>query len=364
MVAAQAKHLTVFQRTANYSTPSRNRPLPAEEQRTFNARREQWQDEVRHTFAAMTGFPVPRSHYDDTPQQRRKLLEERWQAGGMPQSMLATYKNINVDEEANALVADFIRYKIRDIVKDAEIATILSPSAKLPIGSKRPPIDTNYYETFNRDNVTLVDVHAAPIECVTPSGIKTSEAQYDLDAIIFATGFDAMTGTLLAIDIRTRAGTALKDLWMDGPVSYLGLMVSGMPNLFMINGPGSPSVKVNIIVALEQHTDWIMGLVDHLRSCGQDRVEATDSAQAAWVEHTREVAEATLFAAPDSWYVGANIPGKKRVFMPYLGGFEKYWKLCEEIAADGYRGFVLSRKADARRDPCVNGEGASAVPAP
>ncbi|MFT5172942.1 MAG: cyclohexanone monooxygenase [Gammaproteobacteria bacterium] len=349
VVAAQAKHLTIFQRTANYSTPSRNRPLADEEQRTFNARREQWQDEVRHTFAAMTGFPVPRSHYDDTPQQRRRLLEERWLAGGMPQSMLATYKDINVDVEANALVANFIREKIRDIVKDPEVADILSPSEELPLGSKRPPIDTDYYETFNRDNVTLVDVKTAPIERVTANGINTSEAQYDLDAIIFATGFDAMTGTLLAIDIGTRAGVALKDLWTNGPVSYLGLMVAGMPNLFMINGPGSPSVKVNMIIALEQHTDWIMALLDHLGSGAQDRVEATDEAQAAWVEHTREVAEATLFAAPDSWYVGANIPGKKRVFMPYLGGFEKYWKLCEEIAAEGYRGFVLSRNEHARR---------------
>ncbi|MBT6274018.1 MAG: cyclohexanone monooxygenase, partial [Chromatiales bacterium] len=300
------------------------------------------------TFAAMTGFAVPtRSHRDETPEQRREFLERRWREGGMPQSMLATYKNVNVDEEANAVVADFIRGKIDEIVEDPKVAEILRPSKDLPIGSKRPPIDTNYFDTFNRDNVALVDVKKNPIDRVTPNGIQIGEAEHELDAIIFATGFDAMTGTLLAIDIRTSCGVTLHEAWADGPSTYMGLMVAGIPNLLMINGPGSPSVKANMIIAIEQHTDWIMALLDHMNASGLNRVEAMGDAQAAWVEHTRELAEATLMPRADSWYVGANVPGKKRVYMPYFGGFEKYWKHCEEVAGDGYRGFKLSHHTNA-----------------
>lgn len=342
VVAAQAKHLTVFQRTPNYTAPARNRPLDSDEQAAFNAQHDTWREEVRHTFAGMTGFPVPTKHpLDDSPEQRRAYLEQRWEAGGMPQSLLASYKDIGVDETANRAVADFVRDKVREIVKDPEVAELLCPPVDLPIGAKRPPIDTDYYETFNRDNVTLVDVKKAPIQRLTGEGLETADAHYDLDAIIFATGFDAMTGTLLAIDIRVRDGCRLKDAWADGPATYLGLMVAGLPNLFMINGPGSPSVKANMIVALEQHTDWLMGLLDHLRDTGLNRVEANEQAQRDWVEHAREVAEATLFPRADSWYVGANIPGKKRVYMPYFGGFNRYLALCEEIASDGYRGFNI-----------------------
>jgi cyclohexanone monooxygenase len=351
VVAEQAKHLTVFQRTPNYTAPARNRPLAADEQSEFTAEHDKWREEVKQTFAAMTGFPLPTKYpYEDTPEQRRAYLETRWEEGGMPQSLLASYKGVNVDEQANRMIADFVRDKIREIVKDPEVAKILCPPDDLPIGSKRPPIDTDYYDTFNRDNVTLVDVKKAPIERVTRDGIQTQDAHYELDAIIFATGFDAMTGTLLAIDIEVRDGDSLKNRWSDGPVTYLGLMVAGLPNLFMINGPGSPSVKANMIVALEQHVDWLMGLLDHLREAGLNRVEATDQAQSAWVEHAREVAEATLMPRADSWYVGANIPGKKRVYMPYFGGFDRYSALCDEIAADGYRGFRLSRQGDGR-DP-------------
>ena len=293
----------------------------------------------------MTGFPLPtKSPHEDTPDQRRAFLEKRWEEGGMPQSLLASYKDVNVDAQANRVVADFVREKIREIVKDPEMVETLCPPSALPIGAKRPPIDTGYYETFNRDNVSLVDVKKAPIERISPDGIKTADAYYELDAIIFATGFDAMTGTLLAINIQGPDGYTLKEAWADGPATYLGLMVAGLPNLFMINGPGSPSVKANMIVALEQHTDWIMGLIDHLRMTGLSRVEAGEQAQAAWVQHTREVAEATLMPRADSWYVGANIPGKERVYMPYFGGFDRYSALCEEIAADGYRGFELSHR--------------------
>ncbi len=350
VVAAEAKHLTVFQRTPNYTSPARNRPLAPDEQSTFFARHAEWREEARNTFAAMTGFPLPTKFpHEDTPHERRARLEKRWEEGGMPHSLLTAYKGVNVDEDANRAVADFVRDKVREIVKDPEVAELLCPRTNLPIGSKRPPIDTDYYETFNRDNVTLVDVKKSPIERITPDGIETTEAHYELDAIIFATGFDAMTGTLLAIDIRGPDGHTLKEAWADGPATYLGLMVAGLPNLFMINGPGSPSVKANMIVALEQHTDWVMDLIDHLGKAGLDRVEPRAEAQTAWVEHAREVAEATLMPRADSWYVGANIPGKKRVYMPYFGGFDRYAALCEEIAADGYRGFEISRRGEGER---------------
>ena len=321
------------------------------------ANRAEWHHEMRHTFSAMTGFPMPtKSHHEDTPEERQAYFEKRWEVGGMPQSMLATYKAVNFDPEANAVVADFVRDKIREIVKHPEVAVRLSPPKDLPIGSKRPPIDTDYYETFNRDNVTLVDVRSDPIERITSTGIQTGSAEYDLDALVFATGFDAMTGTLLGIDIRTQGGATLKDAWSDGPDSYLGLMVAGLPNLFMINGPGSPSVKANMIITIEHHTDWIMDLLDHLAANGLDRIEATEQAQSDWVEHAREVAEATLMPVADSWYVGANIPGKKRVYMPYFGGFERYWKFCEEVAADGYRGFTLSRSGNTETASSVAAE--------
>ena len=357
VIAAEAAHLTVFQRTPQYTTPARNRPMAPGEQRAFNVRRAQWHDEVRDTFTAMTGFPAPtRTVRDDTPEERRAYFEKRWEEGGMPQAMLTTYENINTDREANAAVANFVRDKIREIVKDPEVAERLCPPEDLPIGSKRPPIDTDYYETYNRDNVSLVDLGRTPIERVTAGGIKTADGEHGLDVIVFATGFDAMTGSLLAIDIRTSDGASLKDAWSDGPDTFLGLMVAGLPNLFMINGPGSPSVKTNMIIAIEQHADWIMDLIGHLAARGLNRVEATERAQAAWVAHACEVADATLMPVADSWYVGANVPGKKRVYMPYFGGFARYRGICDEIAADGYRGFVLSRAGAAEATAGVAAE--------
>ena len=343
VVAEQAKHLTVFQRTPNYTTPANNRPLESGEQSAFLAQHDEWRNEVRGTFAAITGFPMPEKFpHEDTPEERRAWMQQRWEEGGMPHALLSTYKGVGIDESANRVVADFVRDKIREIVKDPDVAEMLCPPEDLPIGAKRPPIDTNYYDTFNRENVRLVDVKKAPIERVLPDGIKTADSSYELDALIFATGFDAMTGTLLSIDIRGPNGKTLESAWSDGPATYLGVMVAGLPNMFMINGPGSPSVKANMIVALEQHTDWIMGLLDHLGERGLNRVVALEEAQSDWVEHARDVAEATLMPRADSWYVGANIPGKKRVYMPYFGGFDRYSALCEDIAADGYRGFELS----------------------
>ena len=357
VVAEDAKHLTVFQRTAQYTTPARNRPASPGEQREFNKHHEEWIHDVHHTFNAMTGYSLPtKTIHEDTPAEQREFFENRWEIGGMPQSMLATYKGVNVDLETNTTVADFVRDKIREIVKDPEIAERLCPPTDMPIGSKRPPIDTDYYDTFNRDNVSLVDIKKDPIKCFTENGIKTAEAEFELDAIIFATGFDAMTGSLLAIDIKTSEGNSLKQAWSDGPSTYLGLMVSGLPNLFIINGPGSPSVKANMIITIEQHTNWIMNLIGYLTDNNLNRVEANEDAQSNWVEHARDIAEATLMPVADSWYVGSNIPGKKRVYMPYFGGFEKYWKICDEVAADSYRGLKLSRAKASEAPPSVAAE--------
>jgi cyclohexanone monooxygenase len=342
VVAEQADHLTVFQRTANYSIPGHNQPADPVADQEFEENFAARHDKARHSFAGMSGYSSPRvSALEDEPKERDRYFEERWTSGGGTFAMLTTYRDLLVNPEANELAADFVREKIRSIVKDPEVAELLTPRNQ-PIGAKRLPVDTFYFESYNRDNVSLVDIKNAPIECITPGGLRTSKKAYEFDALILATGFDAMTGALLAMNIRREGGPALEETWSEGPKSYLGIMVSGFPNMFTITGPGSPSVKMNMIYAIEQHVEWVVDCIDHLRSQDLDRIEPTKNAQEDWVEHTREVAEATLMPEANSWYVGANIPGKPRVFMPYFGGFERYWQLCEEIVADGYRGFDLS----------------------
>ena len=356
VVAEQVEHLTIFQRTANYSIPGHNRPADPEVEREFNAHYDARLDKARHSFGGITGHPPPRvSALEETPEERNRFFEERWADGGGTFSMLTTYRDLLVSREANDLAADFVRDKIRSIVKDPEVAELLTPKNQ-PIGAKRLPVDTFYFETYNRENVTLVDIKSDPIERVTPTGVQTGKAVYEFDSLILATGFDAMTGALLAMDIRREGGSTLQEIWEEGPKNYLGIMVAGIPNMFTITGPGSPSVKMNMIHAIEQHTDWIMTCLDDLRAKGVDRIEPTEKAQKDWVEHSREVAEATLMPEANSWYVGANIPGKPRVFMPYFGGFERYWQHCDEIVADGYRGFTLSRSDSAEKASNVAAE--------
>jgi len=240
---------------------------------------------------------------------------------------------------ANDAAADFVREKIREVVQDPETAEALIPDDH-PIGAKRICVDIGYYETFNRDNVTLVNLRKAPIEALVPDGVRTNDRTYPLDAIVFATGFDAMTGALLRIDIRGAEGRSLKEAWAEGPKSYLGLQVAGFPNLFTITGPGSPSVLSNMISSCEQHVEWITDCLRWMSAQGRTRIEADDAAQEDWVRHVNEAADQTLFPTANSWYIGANIPGKPRVFMPYVGGH--YRKICNEVAAEGYRGFSLS----------------------
>jgi len=340
-IAAQADHLHVFQRTPNYSIPARNRPLSGPEWEDIKAHYGEIRDKCR---ASWGGFPYERSEVSAlavSPEEREAKYQQLWSEEGGFKFLYGSYNDFLTNEAANDTVAEFIRRKIHEIVNDVAVADTLSPR-DYPYGTKRPPIDTDYYETFNRANVTLVDLRDTPIVEITPKGLRTSDREYELDTIVFATGFDAMTGSLLRIDIRGTDGISLRDKWAHGPLTYLGVQIAGFPNLFVITGPGSPSVLTNMPLAIEQHVEWISDCIDHLRDRGLTRVEATEDAEAKWGEHVQEVADATLFPKTNSWYVGANIPGKSRVFMPYVGGFAPYQQLCDDVAAKGYEGFVLS----------------------
>ena len=274
------------------------------------------------------------------PEERQAIYEAAWEAGGL--RFRATFRDLVTDKAANDTAADFIRAKIREIVKDPATAAKLSDFDH-PYAAKRPPIDTDYFETFNRDNVELVDVRAAPIEQITPRGIRTRDAEYPLDIIVFATGFDGMTGSLLRMDIRGRDGVSLASAWAAGPRNYLGLQVAGFPNLFTVTGPGSPSVLCNMPVPIEQHVEWITDCIAHLRNHGLKRIEPSNEAVDSWVAQVNAAADATLLPqAKHSWYLGANIPGKPQVFMPYAGGMARYRKICAEVAAKNYEGFRLS----------------------
>jgi cation diffusion facilitator CzcD-associated flavoprotein CzcO len=341
VIAQTAAHLTVFQRTANYSIPARNAPLSDEFKRWAKANTAEIKAVMR---ATPNGHPFAisdRSAHDVTPEERQAIYEGAWEKGGL--QLRATFRDLLVDRAANDTAAEFIRQKIRDVVKDPAIATKLA-DIDHPFATKRPPIDTGYFETYNRDNVTLVDVRAVPIECITERGIQTRDGvEYKLDIIVFATGFDAMTGPLLRIDIRGREGRSLPEAWHAGPRTYLGLQVAGFPNLFTITGPGSPSVLCNMPVAIEQHVEWITNCIEHMRVRCFSRIEAKPDAVDGWVEHINDAANATLLPqARHSWYLGANVPGKPRVFMPYAGGMARYRQICAEVAEKEYEGFALS----------------------
>jgi cyclohexanone monooxygenase len=343
-LAEQASQLYVFQRTANFSMPAHNAPLAPDAQRTAKA---SYQERRRLARESLSG--VPRSHPSAIPQrsaleataeERQRAFEAGWSEGGIGGVTLA-FNDINTNPAANELAAEFVRSKIRQIVRDPATAEALCPTTH-PIGTKRICVDTGYYETYNRPNVTLVDVRADPIERITERGVKTRDAEHELDLIVFATGFDAITGALREIDIRGRGGESLREKWSAGPRTYLGLTAAGFPNMFLVTGPGSPSVLSNMVCSIEQHVDWIADCIAYLEERGASAIEATHEAEMGWVEHVAEVAEATLFPHANSWYIGANIPGKPRVFMPYLGGVAAYRARCDAVAAGGYEGFALS----------------------
>jgi cation diffusion facilitator CzcD-associated flavoprotein CzcO len=340
VIAETAKHLTVFQRTANYSIPARNAPLTDEFKRYLKTHR----DEIHEVMVSTpNGHPFrieERLAASVSEEERQAIYEEAWQKGGL--RFRAVFKDMMVDKAANDTASDFIKAKIREIVKDPKTAELLS-NLDHPFGTKRPPVDTDYFETFNRDNVTLVDIKSDPIERITATGIKTGKAHYDLDILVFATGFDAITGPLLRLNITGKDGLALRDAWAAGPKTYLGLQIAGFPNLFTVTGPGSPSVLTNMPVSIEQHVDWITDCIARMRDEGKTRIEATEKAAEDWVIETNRAAEATLLPlANSSWYLGANVPGKPRVFMPYAGGLQHYRARCNAVAEAGYEGFVLS----------------------
>jgi cyclohexanone monooxygenase len=347
IIARQARHVTVFQRTANFILPANSGPmdkvLEARHKAEYPARRRAAYD----TPFGIGGYPPPiKSALDASPQEREAMYERKWAEGGSI-SFLYSYNDLLTSQEANDTAAGFVRSKIRSIVKDRATAELLCPNDH-PIGTKRLVLDTGYYETYNRDNVTLVNARKAPIQEITSSGLRTTEAEYELDAIVFATGFDAMTGALKEIDVRTADGRSLTADWADGPYTMLGIMCAGFPNMFMITGPGSPGVKSQMILSCEQHVDWIVNCLAHMGANGIAAIEPTEEAQAAWTRHVADVANATLYPLANSWYMGANIPGKPRVFMPYVGGVHAYKRKCDEVAARGYEGFTMTPAAAAR----------------
>jgi cyclohexanone monooxygenase len=338
IIAKQAKHLYVFQRTANFSLPARNAPMDRDKESAHKAHYPERRRAAFDTPFGIAGYPAPvKSALDATEGERRRAYEAKWAEGGSI-SFLYSYTDLLINKESNETASEFVRRKIRATVKDPRTAELLCPNDH-PIGTKRLILDTDYYETYNRDNVTLVDIRSKPIKEITPTGLSTADTDYALDAIVFATGFDAMTGAMKEIDIHTDAGVSIREKWEHGPRTYLGIMIAGFPNLFMITGPQSPGVKSQMILACEQHVDWIGDCMQYLRDHGFSRIEPEQDAEDAWVQHNNEVADRTLYPLANSWYVGANIPGKHRVFMPYVGGVTAYKKKCDEIAASGYEGF-------------------------
>ena len=340
VIAGEAKHVTVFQRTPNYSIPAQNYPLSEDEKRVW---REDYRDLRRRAREEMRNGIVSeipqKGALEDGDEERETTYEFRWARGGL--TFMTAYNNLALDKAANDTAAEFVRKKIGATVRDPRVAKLLQPTS-YPIGTKRICIDTDYFETFNRDNVTLIDIRNAPISEITPTGIVTGGKEYECDAIVFATGFDAMTGSFAKIDIRGRGGLSLREKWEAGPKTYLGLMVAGFPNMFLITGPGSPSVLSNMIVSIEQHVDWVADCLDYLRERDVACLEATQDAEDKWVAHVNEVADNTLYPQANSWYMGANIPGKPRVFLPYIGGIPAYRAICNEVAAKGYEGFALT----------------------
>ena len=340
VIAEQADHLYAFQRTANYSIPARNNAMDPEFQKQVKAN----YDEIRRKQRESTnGHPYDvgeKSALEVPEDERRAMYEAAWGRGSL--RFRSTFNDLLTNKKANDTASEFIRSKIREIVKDPETAEKLTPYDH-PFATKRPPIDTGYFETYNRDNVSLVDVRNSPIEEITPKGIRTTDAEYELDSIVFATGYDALTGPLLNLNIRGKGGSSLKEKWSDGPRTYLGLQTAGFPNMFTITGPGSPSVLTNMPTAIEQHVEWISDCIEYMREHGIERIEATADAEEAWVSHVNEAADRTLLPlAKSSWYLGANVPGKPRVFMPYVGGFATYTQESDDVAAKGYEGFALA----------------------
>lgn len=345
VVAAQAEHLTVFQRSAAYTMPANNRPLAPGELEQLKAGYPELREAQRASLAGVVRFggalragdPPTRKILETAPEERMQLIDTLGWAAPV------AWADVMVDMEANHAATELYAELIRRAVKDPDVAEALIPH--YPMGCKRQIIDTGYFATFNRENVSLVDLRRDPLVEVTPSGIRTEHEDFELDVILYATGFDAMTGALNRIDIRGHEGASLREFWeSEGARTYLGLQVAGFPNLFTVTGPLSPSVLANMVLGIEHHVEWIADCIEYAREHGYRRIEPTAEAQDAWVEHSNSLVEGSIRTddSCNSWYVGANVPGKKRVYMAYTGGFPKYRERCAEIADAGYEGFALS----------------------
>ena len=339
VIAEQAAQLTVFQRTPNYCAPAWNAPIAPEDYADWDANRDTYRAAARGQMVAALFDPEERTAAEMSPAEQEDEFARRWEKGGLP--MMSLFADVLTEPDANQVAADLMARKIRSIVADPATAEKLVPKT-YPIATKRLCVDTGYYATFNRDNVALIDLRETPIERITADGVRTTAGEIALDAIVLATGFDAMTGTLERMDIRGRGGLTLKDKWAHGPLTYLGLTIAGFPNLFIVTGPGSPSVLTNMMMSIEQHVEWIADCIGHMATRQLGVVEATPEAEAEWVAHVGEVAETTLFPQANSWYMGANVPGKPRVFLPYVGGFPAYVEACDDVVANGYRGFAMA----------------------
>ena len=341
LIAGEAEHLTVYQRTPAYVVPAQNHPLDKEEQQRIKADYPRLRAENAKLYFSLGALYEAEdiTMAEHSAEQRQSHLEKWWSVGGLP--FMLSYSDLMLNPQTNHEVAEFVRAKIAGTVKDRELAARLMPWGVL--GSKRLCTGTDYYETYNRDNVSLVDLRESPLECFTRSGIRTSDGEREFEAIVCATGFDAMTGALSRMGIHGAGGGTLKEAWEDGADTYLGLQVCGFPNLFILAaGPGSSLAFSNAVTSIQHHVEWISDCITYMRAQGKHTIEATAEAQSAWVEHVQKVANTTLFPRENSWYSGANVPGKARLFLPYVGGFPAYTQRCRDVADKGYEGFSLS----------------------
>jgi cation diffusion facilitator CzcD-associated flavoprotein CzcO len=339
LIAAQAAHTTVFQRTPNYSMPAGNRPHDPGAISKLKAEYPAYRQRAKESFFGVPIEGEAKLCFEVSEEERQSTYQAGWDAGSLV-GLIGAFGDVLFDKAANDTAAEFIRAKIRATVTDPEVAEALCPY-DYPVGTKRPCLDTGYYETFNRPDVRLVDLRRTPITEIVPAGIRVGDEVIEVDAIVYATGFDAMTGSFTRVDIRGVGGVELKEEWADGPMTYLGLAVAGFPNFWSVTGPQSPSVLSNMMVSIEQHVDWIADCLIHLRDNGYATIEARPEAQTGWVEHSTELGNQTLYPLANSWYMGANVPGKPRVFLPYIGGVGPYREKCDEVAANGYEGFKL-----------------------
>ena len=343
LIAAQASQVTIFQRTPNFSVPAFNGPISDDRKAPLIADRDTYRESAKWTRG---GVPLPASEVSAlvaTPEQRREMFEAMWKRGELF-SILGIFSDQSSNREANDIVSEMIREKIREAVNDPATAELLCPKT-YPFGTKRPCLDTNYFATYNQPHVRLVDLNTTPIQSITANGINFGDESVEFDDIVYATGFDAMTGAIVSVDITGKNGTTLKKKWEHGPRQYLGLMATEFPNFFMITGPGSPSVLSNMMVSIEQHVEWVTDTLVHMRDNGFDTIEPTPTAEEGWVRHGSDFANISLMKDTNSWYMGANVPGKPRVMLPYLGGVDGYRRICNEVVENDYLGFTLASKS-------------------